>query len=186
MIERITMPVCSPDLKHRTPDGLAWPIGMWMKLGRTLHSLLGNSHQICILKWFGGVSRPFASHLLVTGSLGDTTILPKPQAFQYPTMKYCPILHSAWISGHWGWSIWICQALKWAKHCQGQGNEESKEQNAIQVEDLWMSTQCFKFQGHLVFPKFKMSQVLGRHLEKTGKVCILPVESNPGIPEIPG
>lgn len=143
---------------------------MWMKLLRTnSHSLLGNSHQIRILRPEDHL-HPICSWL-VTGSLGDTTILPKPPSIPISYHEVpVPILHSAWIRGHWGWSIWICQALKWAEHRQGQGDEESKEQNAIQVEDLWMST-------HLPqIIKSLMTFGVDRHLlgkKNNCKVCIL-------------
>ena len=136
------------------------------------HSLLGNSHQIRITIYI-----PFARDMLVTG-LGDTTILPKPPSIPISHEVTGPILHFAWIRGHGGWSIWICQALKWAEHRQGQGDEESKEQNAIQVEDLWMlSTHLSNLSTHLPqIIKSLMTFGVDRHLlgkKNNCKVCML-------------
>lgn len=45
----------------------------------------------------------------------------------------------AWIGRHGGGAIRIGQALEGAQHGQGQGDEESEEQNPVQVEDLHMA-----------------------------------------------
>ena len=177
MIERTTNQVCSPDWKHRTPDGLAWLIGMWMKLLRTSFIRFWET-PIRFVSWdLKTIYIPFARgwwpEVLAT--------LPSSQKPPSIPISYhevpVPILHSAWIRSHWGWSIWICQALKWAEHRQGQGDEESKEQNAIQVEDLWMSTHLSNLSTHL--PQIIESLLtfgVDRHLlgkKNNCKVCIL-------------
>ena len=42
----------------------------------------------------------------------------------------------AWVRRHGGGAIGIGQALEGSQHRQGQGDEQSEEQNAVQIEDL--------------------------------------------------
>lgn len=66
------------------------------------HSLLGNSHQIRIL-WPKDHLHPICSWHASDRKSWDNTILPNPQAFQYPTMKY--LFHPAFCLDSRPWRM---------------------------------------------------------------------------------